>query len=207
MGDESHEIPRHTPKGERTRARIIRAAAALIHARGMERTTMDELKAAAGVSSSQLYHYFANKDQLVQAVVSHQADVIVTNQKQADMGNVDGLRAWRDTVIAEAQRGDAAGGCHLGSLGSQLAESDPRARALVAEGFERWSAALGDGLRSLQAAGGMATDIPPGDVAVILLAVLQGGLLLAQVQRSTRPLETALDGVLALVTNHEQRGL
>ena len=32
-----------------------------------------------------------------------------------------------------------------------------------------------------------------------LLASLQGGLLLAQVRRDTRPLETALDTILTLI--------
>jgi hypothetical protein len=35
---------------------------------------------------------------------------------------------------------------------------------------------------------------------VTLLAALQGGLLLAQVQRDTRPLQTALDTLLALAS-------
>jgi hypothetical protein len=33
-----------------------------------------------------------------------------------------------------------------------------------------------------------------------LLAALQGGLLLAQVERDTRPLETAVDTILALAS-------
>ena len=56
-------------------------------------------------------------------------------------------------VIAAARSGDARGGCPLGSLGSQLAETDPEARALVAAGFGRWSAAIAVGLRALHAAG------------------------------------------------------
>ena len=40
--------------------------------------------------------------------------------------------------------------------------------------------------------------IAPDDLATTLLATLQGGLLLAQVQRSTRPFETAVDTLLAL---------
>ena len=36
----------------------------------------------------------------------------------------------------------------------------------------------------------------PGDLALATLAALQGGLLLAQVQRDTRPLEVALDAML-----------
>jgi hypothetical protein len=38
----------------------------------------------------------------------------------------------------------------------------------------------------------------PDDLAVTLLAALQGGLLLAQVQHDTRPLETAVDTLFAL---------
>ncbi len=39
------------------------------------------------------------------------------------------------------------------------------------------------------------------DLATNLLATLQGGLLLAQVQRSTRPLETVVDTLLALAVS------
>jgi hypothetical protein len=53
-------------------------------------------------------------------------------------------------------------------------------------------------LRALQAAGHLPAGVTPDDLAVTLLAALQGGLLLAQVQRETRPLETAVDTILAL---------
>jgi TetR/AcrR family transcriptional repressor of nem operon len=92
------------------------------------------------------------------------------------------------------------GGCPLGSLGGQLAESDPDARAGVAAGFGRWSTAIRDGLRALHGAGHLASDINPDDLAVILLAALQGGLLLAQFQRDTRPLQTTLDTLFALAS-------
>ncbi len=111
-----------------------------------------------------------------------------------------------DMVIAAARSGDARGGCPLGSLGSQLAETDPEARALVAAGFGRWSAAIAVGLRALHAAGPLPAGIDPDDLAVTLLAVLQGGLLLAQVQRDTRPLETAVDTILALASASQSAG-
>jgi TetR/AcrR family transcriptional repressor of nem operon len=163
-------------------------------------TTLEEVRAAAEVSGSQLYHYFADKDELVQAVIDHQADAIAGNTEHADLGTIEGLRAWRDMVIAGAKSTGGKGGCPLGSLGSQLAESDPQARALVAAGFARWSTAIRDGLRALQTTGRLPADINPDDLAVTLLAALQGGLLLAQVQRDTRPLQTAVDTILALAT-------
>ena len=199
MVNDAQHRSRLTPKGERTRARIIGAAARLIYERGVPGTTLEDVRTAAEVSGSQLSHYFADKDELVQAVIGHQAGVIVGNQQHADLGTIEGLTAWRDLVVAAAKSADGMGGCPLGSLGSQLAESDPQARALVADGFGRWSAAISDGLRALHAAGHLPPGINPGDLAVTLLAALQGGLLLAQVQRDTRPLETAVDTLLALL--------
>jgi TetR/AcrR family transcriptional repressor of nem operon len=198
MPDETQSRPRLTPKGERTRARIVDAAARLVYERGVAGTTLDDVRAAAEVSGSQLSHYFAGKDELVQAVIGHQAGIIVGNQEQADLATTEGIKAWRDMVIAVARSTGGKGGCPLGSLGGQLAETDPEARALIADGFARWSAAISDGLRARQAAGHLPAGTSPDDLAVTLLAALQGGLLLAQVQRDTRPLETAVDTILAL---------
>ena len=200
MVSHAGEPPKLTAKGERTRARIVEEAAALIHDRGVAATTLEDVKAAASVSGSQLYHYFPDKNDLVQAVIDYQADTIVTQNRRA-LGDANGVEAWRNMIITGATLTQAKGGCALGSLGGQLAESDPEARALIAAGFDQWEAALSDGLRSLHADGKLAPDIDPDDLATTLLATLQGGLLLSQVQRSTLPLETAVDTLLALAIN------
>lgn len=198
MGSELQGRPRLTPKGERTRARIVEAAAQLIYERGVAGTTLDDVKTAAEVSGSQMYHYFRDKDELVQAVITHQAGVIADTQRQADLGSTGGLKAWRDMVIRQARTSEGKGGCPLGSLVGQLAETDPRARSLLASGFGQWQAAIGDGLRRLHDAGHLPDGTDPDALAVTLLAALQGGLLLAQVQQDTRPLETAVGTLLEL---------
>jgi TetR/AcrR family transcriptional regulator, transcriptional repressor for nem operon len=197
MINETSDRPRLTPKGARTRARIVEAAAALIHERGVAGTTLEDVKVAADVSGSQMYHYFPDKNELVQAVIDYQAETIVTQQRHA-LASANGVEAWRDMVISEARRTEGQGGCPLGSLGGQLAESDPEARSLIAAGFDQWAAAISDGLRSRHADGKLPSDIDPEDLATTLLATLQGGLLLAQVQRSSRPFETAVETLLAL---------
>src|SRR5271163_4719964 len=106
MVNETSDRPKLTPKGARTRARIVEEAAALIHERGVAGTTLEDVKAAAGVSGSQMYHYFPDKDDLVQAVIDYQADAIAGHQRQADLGSAEGLRAWRDMVIAQARSGE-----------------------------------------------------------------------------------------------------
>ncbi len=192
---------RLTTKGQRTRTRIIDAAAEVIHERGVAGTLIEDVKAAAGVSSSQLYHYFTDKDDLVEAVIDHQADAVVHTQQRSDFATADGLRAWRDLIITEAGRTDGQGGCPLGSLGGQLAEADPAARTRVAAGFARWSDAISAQLRALDARGQLPRGTNPEDLAVTFLAALQGGLLLAQIHRDTRPLETTLDTLLALTAS------
>lgn len=198
MENEARGRPRLTPKGERTRSRIVEAAAQLIYERGVAGTTMEDIRSRAGVSGSQLSHYFAGKDELVQAVIDYQATAITGNQQQADLGSPKGLRAWRDTVIAQVKSSEGKGGCPLGSLAGQLAETDAQARDLIAAGFGQWSAAISDGLRRLHDTRHLPEGTDPDDLAVTLLAALQGGLLLAQVQRDTRPLETAIDTLLEL---------
>lgn len=197
MVNETSDRPRLTPKGARTRSRIVEEAAALIYERGVAGTTLEDVREAAEVSGSQMYHYFADKNELVQAVIDYQADGIVNRQRRA-LSSANGVEAWRTMVITAARRTKAKGGCQLGSLVSQLAESDPEARALIAAGFDQWAAAIGDGLRSLHADGKLRSDIDPDDLATTLLAALEGGLLLGQVLRSSGPIETAVNTLLAL---------
>ena len=115
-----------TRKGQETRQRIVDAAADLIFQQGVAHTTIDDVRAAADVSSSQLYHYFDDKPALVRAVVDHQADTMLGQQETIDFSTLDGLRAWRDFVIEHEREIDGSGGCPIGSLGSQLAETDPK---------------------------------------------------------------------------------
>jgi TetR/AcrR family transcriptional regulator, transcriptional repressor for nem operon len=197
MDGATNSGPKLTAKGERTRARIVEAAAALIHDRGVAGTYLDDVKVAAQVSGSQMYHYFADKNDLVKAVIDYRAETIVNHQRHT-LSSANGLEAWHTMVNAAARRTGAKGGCPLGSLVGQLAETDPEARALIAAGFDHWSAAISDGLRSLHAEGKLPPDIDPDDLATTLLATLEGGLLLAQVQRSARPFEVAVDTILTL---------
>src|SRR5215472_17192988 len=92
-----------TRKGVQTRQRIVAAAADLILQQGVAGTTLDDVRAEAGVSSSQIYHYFADKEALVRAVVDYRAQTLVGETHEpmlAAIEGIDGLRAWRDTIVS-----------------------------------------------------------------------------------------------------------
>jgi Tetracyclin repressor-like, C-terminal domain len=99
-----------------------------------------------------------------------------------------GLRAWRDLLVKHQRTLECRGGCPIGTLGAEVAEIDDAARLAVARGFARWEARIRDGLRAMHARGDLPAGADPDDLALATLAALQGGLLLAQVQRDTRPL-------------------
>ncbi|MEU1600938.1 helix-turn-helix domain-containing protein, partial [Streptomyces sp. NPDC005708] len=66
-----------TDKGQATRARILEHAAELIYTKGVHATNNEQLRRAAGVSGSQLNHYFPTKESLVLAVIAWQADRVL----------------------------------------------------------------------------------------------------------------------------------
>jgi len=199
--DTASEPRRLTRKGQQTRQRIIDAAAELTFERGVAQTTVEDVRDAAGVSSSQLYHYFEDKPALIRAVIEHQTEAIIATQEQFDLSSLDGLRAWRDFVVGYQRSLGCHGGCPIGSLGSELAETDARARVAVAGGFERWEQAIRSGLREMRALGRLDPQADPDRLALATLTALQGGLLLTQIQRDTKALEAALDAMIELIAS------
>jgi len=197
----SGAIPRAgrlTSKGAQTRNRIVTAAAELMFEQGVAGTTMEDVRAAAGVSSSQVYHYFADKSALVRAVIEYQDERIVGGQEPmlARLDSVAGLRTWRDFLVEHQRQLQCRGGCPIGSLGSDVAETDPKARAVVATAFQRWEAGIRGGFQAMSERGELMPGTDPGRLATATLAALQGALLLTQVQRSTDPLEVTLDTMI-----------
>jgi TetR/AcrR family transcriptional regulator, transcriptional repressor for nem operon len=199
MSSRSSDRPRLTRKGEATRARIVDAAAERIFEQGVAGTTIEEVRDGAHVSSSQLYHYFEDKPALVRAVIERQAERAIGTQEQFDLSSLEGLQEWRDFVVDHARDKDGRGGCPVGSLGSALAETDPEARAVVAASFKRWEASIMAGFLRMHALGRIAPEADPRQLALATLAALEGGLLLAQIQRDPEPLAAALDAMLKLI--------
>ena len=192
-----------TARGAATRSRIVNAAADLIYAHGVDRTSLDEVMTEAGVSKSQLYHYFADKDALVLEVIALQTERVLSAQ-QPHLGALDSLRAlrlWRDALI-ELNASARGKGCPLGSLVSELANESEPARKRLAAGFEIWSDCIERGLTKMRERGALAASANPQELAVALLSAIEGGLLLSKTTQTSRPLEIAIDMAIAHVARH-----
>lgn len=183
-----------TPQGAATRHRIIVATADLISRRGVARTTLDDVRAATSTSKSQLYHYFSDKAGLVRAVIEHQRDVVLAEQRLVEepIDTLTALQRWRYRTIAVHRRHGFTRPCPLGRLAGELA-GDDAARPALDAAFDEWRAQLAAGLRRMLEEGRLRPDADPAELASALLAAVQGGLLLASVTRDARPLQSALD--------------
>jgi AcrR family transcriptional regulator len=187
-----------TRKGQATRDRIVAEAATLMYERGVANTSTEDVRAAAGVSASQIYHYFGDKRALTRAVIEHQTNAILGFQEPM-LGRLDGLdalREWAEAIVDVQRANDFRGGCPLGSLASELAENDSAARKDIAEGYRRWHGAIGDGLTGMKNRGELVEDADVDQLATALLTALQGGLLLAKALREEEPLRVTLGTVI-----------
>jgi TetR/AcrR family transcriptional repressor of nem operon len=200
---------RLTRKGLATRARIVEVASELMFRHGVAGTSTEDVLAAAQVSNSQLYHYFADKNALVHAVIEHQADQIVDGQRPLldELDSLVAFERWRDMLVDLQRQRHCEGGCPLGSLSSELAETDESARRALAAGFERWEAPIRDGLQRMRDRGELDGETDVDQLALGTLAALQGGLLLTQAKRHVRPLQAALDLAISQISSHLNSGL
>ena len=205
----SHEAKRSTSKrltarGAATRRRIVAAAADLALKRGVGETSLDDVMAASGASKSQLYHYFADKDELLREAAALQAERVLAAHGPLleALDSLAAMRRWRDAVLALNRRT----GCPLGALVYQL----PRSARARADGGRRRARRFGAGgsrrgSSRMQARGELAPDAAPADIALAVLSAVQGGLLLSRSAKSDRPLELAFDMALAHVAAQVRR--
>jgi AcrR family transcriptional regulator len=206
-GDQGQRVPRLTARGAATRARILQAADELILVHGVNRTRLDDVKAATGVSKSQLYHHFPDKDALVAAVIARRAEVIL-EREAALLGRVDsmrGLKRWRDAAVNRVELRRGAHGCALGSLLSELADQDESAVASLTEHFHTWEMLMRGALDRMQANGALRADANTGRLATALMAALQGGYLLSQAAHDASPMAASLDMALEHIEAHAEK--
>jgi TetR/AcrR family transcriptional regulator, transcriptional repressor for nem operon len=200
MADETEAPRRLTRKGQETRTRILGVAADLILKQGVAGTQIDDVRRSAGVSGSQMTHYFDDKHTLVRNVIAWQAENTLASHRHPALGRLDSFEAWRlwaEMIVERQTERGFRGGCEFGSLAGQLVETEPDLRADLAAGYERWLSLFREGLRLMRDRGDLLPTADPDVLAGALLAALQGGLLLAQTLRRAEPLRDSLQAAVA----------
>jgi len=173
----------------------VSAATDLMRVKGVDATTMDDVRAASGTSKSQIYHHFRDKNELVMAVIESVGEFVINREtdRLGRVSSLSGLRRWRDALVQANDLQHGAYGCALGSLAGDVADHDQEARAALAQLFRAWSKLISDALARMQDRGSLKPDVDTDYLADGLLATLQGGYLLAQTAGDAAPMGRALD--------------
>ena len=190
-----------TRKGQATRERILEAATELIGLHGVAGTSTEDVRKAAGVSGSQLYHYFDSKQALIRAVITRQAEapLVPGRPLMGALDSFDALRAWADAAVEHQERNSGRGECTLTSLAGELGPADEQAREDLCNGFQRWQSLVHDGLRAMRERGDLRREADLDELSMALLAALQGGSLLSQTLRTAEPMRASMNAALAYV--------
>lgn len=188
-----------TDRGRATLERILDSASELFYRQGVRATGLEQIIEDSQTGKGQLYHYFSSKNDLVLAVIERQIDQVIDAQ-QPLLGEIDNwaaIDAWLELLVELNRDADDPVRCPLGALAAELAENDPAARAALAKGFARWADLVAAGLRRLQTRGALRPEADPDALALAALASYQGGLLLAQLDGTLKPLRAALNSAAA----------
>ncbi|MFI5613133.1 TetR/AcrR family transcriptional regulator [Amycolatopsis sp. NPDC051903] len=162
--------PRLTPKGQATRARIVEAAAELVAERGAHGTSNEQLRARAGVSGSQLTHYFPDKAGWVRAALAWRAGPALAAHRRAQPGQ----------PRPAAELGRARPARRVRRARGELAKSELDGHDEGRAGFDRWTELFRGGFQAMRDRGELAPGADPGHLARVLLAADQSASLLAR---------------------------
>ncbi|MDB4907919.1 MAG: hypothetical protein JWO05_2703 [Gemmatimonadetes bacterium] len=168
------------------RTAILDSAARLIQQHGYAHTSVEDVIEAAGLSGkSHFYHYFVSKEELGYEVLDRQFErftergLAILREPMIDPG--ERLNLFIDTLVALQGERDGRGGSPFGSLASEMSEVHEGFRGRLDRVFDRWTQQLQSLLRELQPQ--LRGDVELRRMARFIIAALEGGMLMARVQR------------------------
>jgi AcrR family transcriptional regulator len=175
------------------RERIVFSAAQLIRRGGVSGTGLRDVVATAEAPWGSLQHYFpGGKDQIVDEALAWASgfaagvvDKYVTTAPRPTPGGLFAtmVNQWR----SEFERQGYDRGCPLVAATADVVADNEALRASVSRGFATWQRPIAAGLRRMGVPRARATSL-----AVLMLASLEGAIVLARAQQDVAPLTTVL---------------
>lgn len=186
------------PRQSEARQKMIESAALLFRERGVEGTSFADVLAHSGAPRGSIYHHFrGGKTQLAEEATQWAGEFIVAGAVAAlaKQDPVAAIGAFRRQWSEVLRRSDFEAGCPIVAAALE-GEREPTVRDAAGQVFTIWERALTDALEG--------RGVPParaGAVATLVIAAIEGAIVVARAQRTVRPLERVgreLQGVIAL---------
>jgi TetR/AcrR family transcriptional repressor of nem operon len=183
-----------------TRERLIESTRELLWERGYVGASPKAIQQRSGAGQGSMYHHFRGKPDLALAAITRTAEEMRTRAEAELSGPESPVQ--RVTTYLRRER-DALRGCPVGRLTQDPdVMADPTLRRPVEETFTWLRTRLAAVLTEARATGELDTAPDPAATATALVAVLQGGYVLARAADDAEVYAQAIDGALGLLAGH-----
>ena len=173
-----------------TKERIVNASAELFRRQGYTGTGLKQIVAEAEAPFGSLYHFFpGGKEQLADEVIRQGGRFFLALGDAYFDPATDPATAVEEFFAGAAdtlRRTDFADACPIATVALEVASTSEPLRVATADVFESWIAAVAKRFEHAGIAESRAREL-----AVSVLALLEGGFLFSRATRSTEPLEMA----------------
>ncbi|MFE5581807.1 TetR/AcrR family transcriptional regulator [Kitasatospora sp. NPDC056531] len=188
---------RASAKGEQTRARLIAAARTLLAGDGAGRFTTRNVAALCGVSHGMCHYHFADRTELIVAVVQDIRPEWITPLEEA-VAEPGGYAERADRVLALLTRPESPDLARLHAALHWLALNDERVRTALEAEYARWRSSFVRLFRCLVEESGTGTDpVPLGEAFAAAVDGLAAIGSLDGTVDAGRVLRTLLDSLSA----------
>lgn len=195
--------------GRQTREAILEAATELMHLRGYQATTLDDILKESGVGKGNFYHHFKSKedlgyailDQVIASFLGRTLDPCFSDRSGHRLGQI---RCFLDRVLAAQRERNCVGGCALGNLASELSDVHEGFRARLSGVFSAWQERLTKALGEAQESGSVRPECRPEAVAQFLVASLEGAILMTKLTKDITVMERCVEELKRYLTLYEE---
>ncbi|MFI6045471.1 TetR/AcrR family transcriptional regulator [Nocardia sp. NPDC051321] len=181
-------------KGTETRCRLISATRGLVEKHGYFGAGLNQIIESSGAPRGSLYFHFpGGKDQLVAAAVAQAGNEISALIDAVEPGGT--AAAATSLLTAFGDRLEASEwnqGCPVATVTLDVSATNDVIQAECAAAYASWEEALRIRLRADGRSDAQ-------DLAAAILAMIEGGLLLARAQRSREPLDRVARTIRAML--------
>ncbi|MCD9141035.1 TetR/AcrR family transcriptional regulator [Streptomyces albireticuli] len=183
-----------------TSDRLIESTRALLWERGYVGTSPKAIQQRAGAGQGSMYHHFTGKPDLALAAIRRTAEEMRAKAEEQFSGPGTALERISAYLLRER---DVLKGCPVGGLAQDPdIVADPELRRPVEETFDWLRGRLAQLLAEGRERGEPIAALDPAETASAVVAVLQGGYVLARAAGSAEPYDQAVKGVLGLLAAH-----
>ena len=184
-------------KGQQTKAVILSAAKSLINTQGFKATSINDIMAASGVKKGTLYFHFSGKEDLGKAILEQSRQESADFLEASLQGNTvaEKLNGYLDAVLRKHKQANFVGGCLIGNTALEMADCNPAFLETVQLTFHHWRNTLAELIAEGEETGQLTITLPPKQLALHMVAVIEGGIMMSRAGKKEDELRTCLDSL------------